>query len=87
MCVSRQKQYFSDRITASTYGALDVAKTVRGLGSKHRLWVACAKNIPDLQQQLTDYYQSFSGKPGVLEIKINADEIPPFIPFLSDQTQ
>ena len=83
MCVTRQQQLFSNRITASTYGTLNVAKTVRGLGSKSRLWVACAKNPLELEHQLTDYCQNYSKKPGVLEIKINIDEVPPFLPFLS----
>ena len=85
MCVTRQQQYFSHRVTASTYGTLDVAKTVRGLGNKNRLWVACAKTPIDLQIQLTEYCQKFSDKPGVLEIKINIDEVPPFIPFLMEK--
>ena len=64
-----------------------MAKTVRGLGNKNRLWVACAKTSSDLENQLTEYCQKFSGKPGVLEIKINIDEVPPFIPFLSEESQ
>ena len=87
MCVTRQQRYFSHRVTAATYGKLDVAKTVRGLGNKNRLWVACARNTNDLENQLTEYYQNFSGKPGVLEIKINIDEVPPFIPFLSENPE
>jgi len=87
MCVTRQQQYFSNRVTASTYGNLDVAKTVKGLGNKNRLWVACARNTSDLENHLTEYYQKFSGKPGVLEIKINLDEVPPFLPFLSENPE
>lgn len=82
MCVTRQQKFFSNRITASTYGPLEVTKVVKGLGNKKRLWVGCAKNVAHLEKQLKDYYESSSGKPGVLEIKINVDEIPPFIPFL-----
>ena len=87
MCVTRQQQLFSHRITASKYGTLDVAKTVKGLGNKNRLWVACARTTSELENQLTEYCQMISGKPGVLEIKINVDEVPPFLPFLGENPE
>lgn len=85
MCVTRQQRYFSNRITASYYKKIEVAKIVKGLGNKKQLWVACAKTPDELERQLADYYLHSSIKTGVLEIKINPDEVPPFIPLLGDK--
>ena len=84
MCVTRQQRYFSNRITASCYKKVDVAKIAKGLGNKKQRWVACATDSAELQDQLNDYYENYSSITGVLEIKINPDEVPPFIPFLGE---
>lgn len=82
MCVTRQQCFFDDRITASTYSTVHIATIAKGLGDSDKLWVACAHTRSDLKQQLADYYQNHAAKPGVLELKIAVDEMPPFLPFL-----
>lgn len=84
MCVTRQQRYFSNRITASCYKKIDIAKIAKGFGNNKQLWVASATDPNELECQLTNYYKSFSTITGVLELKINPDEVPPFIPFLGD---
>jgi acetolactate synthase-1/2/3 large subunit len=82
MCATRQQLFFANRITASSYGEIQIAELVKGLGNKERLWSRCVNNISELEDSLCDYYEHNSFKTGVLEIKITLEEIPPFIPFL-----
>ncbi len=85
MCVTRQQLLFSNRLTASTYGTIHIKEVVKGLGDESQLWCETVNNHLDLENSLTDYYENHSNKTGVLEIKITADEVPPFIPFLEQQ--
>lgn len=84
MCVTRQRLYFAGRIEGNTYSTLDIAQIARGFGSADTLWSASAQCPDDLQQALTEYLARKPG-PGVLELKISNDELPPFRSFLSTQ--
>jgi len=84
MCVTRQRLYFSGRIEGNTYSTLDIAQITRGFGSKDTFWSASAQSPDGLQQALTEYLARKPG-PGVLELKISNDELPPFRSFLSAQ--
>jgi len=87
MCVTRQQLYFSNRIIASRYRNIDITQVVKGLGDATRLWCACANDVQGLHYSLDDYYTQHSHMPGVLEIKIAMDEMPPFVPFLERKSQ
>ncbi len=54
----------------------------RGLGSLDQLWVASAGTTDELSKCLTDY-RAQTDRPGVLELRLGREQIPPFTPFLS----
>ena len=83
MCVIRQQLYFESRLECVRYAPVDIATTARGLGSDHRLWVGSAGTVAELRHQLEDYMQH-ADLPGVLELRLSREEMPPFTPFLSE---
>jgi acetolactate synthase-1/2/3 large subunit len=80
MCVTRQQLYFDGRIEGSRYPAVSVADIAQGLGSPDRLWVGSAGSSSELSKQLSDYLHT--DRPGVLELRLCREEVPPFTPFL-----
>jgi acetolactate synthase-1/2/3 large subunit len=82
MCVTRQQLYFEGRLEASRYPAISVTDMARGLGSPERLWVASADTAEELSRRLADY-RAYADGPGVLELRLGREQIPPFTPFLS----
>jgi acetolactate synthase-1/2/3 large subunit len=82
MCVTRQQLYFEGRIEGSRYPAISIADMARGLGSPDRLWVGSAGTREELCQRLWEHRARANG-PGVLELRLQREEIPPFTPFLS----
>ncbi len=81
MCVTRQQLFFDGRIEASRYPAVSVVDMARGLGSPDRLWTGCADATEDLDGLLLAYRDRADG-PGVLELRLGREQIPPFTPFL-----
>jgi acetolactate synthase-1/2/3 large subunit len=81
MCVTRQQIYFSGRIEASRYPTISVSEFARGLGGPDRLWVGSAGTAEELEKALRDY-SGVAGRPGVLELRLGLEEVPPFTPFL-----
>jgi acetolactate synthase-1/2/3 large subunit len=81
MCVTRQQLYFGGRIECSRYSPISVAEVARGFGSSHRLWVGSVGTVEDLDEVLENYPWGTS-RPGVLELRIRREEMPPFTPFL-----
>jgi acetolactate synthase-1/2/3 large subunit len=81
MCATRQQLFFDSRIEAVRYVPLDVAQVARGLGPPERLWVAAAATAAELAAALDDYRGHGAG-PGVLELRLGAEEVPPFTPLL-----
>jgi acetolactate synthase-1/2/3 large subunit len=86
MCITRQELYFSGRIEGNTYSTVDISTIAKGLGNSDQLWVASANNGEQLQAHLDDYHTHHINKPGVLELKITREEMPPFMPFLNEKT-
>jgi acetolactate synthase-1/2/3 large subunit len=82
MCVTRQNLLFDGRIEATRYAPVDINQLSRGLGAKDTLWTATATTRENLASTLQDFTTRHSGGPGVLEIVLRRDEIPPFGPFL-----
>jgi acetolactate synthase-1/2/3 large subunit len=81
MCVTRQQLFFKGRIESSRYAPFSVAEVARGLGSPDRLWVGSAGTAGELEAILRDS-TSWQGRPGVLELRLRREEMPPFTPFL-----
>jgi acetolactate synthase-1/2/3 large subunit len=82
MCVTRQQLYFDGRIEGARYPAISIAAMARGLGARDQLWVASADTAEQLFERLSEYRAASDG-PGVLELRLGREEIPPFTPFLS----
>jgi len=82
MCLTRQKLLFEGREECVSYARLDADTMARGLGSDDTLWTGRATTAGELQSLLAEYAQ-WSGGPGVLELKLPVEEMPPFAPFLS----
>jgi acetolactate synthase-1/2/3 large subunit len=81
MCVTRQQLYFGGRIECSRYSPISVAEVARGFGPPDRLWVGSAGTIEELNEVLRGS-PCFAGRPGVLELLLRREEMPPFTPFL-----
>ena len=81
MCVTRQQLYFGGRIESSRYPAISVADVARGLGPADRLWVGSAGTAEELAALLEDR-AAWADRPGVLELRLGREEVPPFTPFL-----
>jgi acetolactate synthase-1/2/3 large subunit len=82
MCATRQQLFFESRLECVRYAPVDIAKIAQGFGSSERLWVGSASTVTQLRHQLKDYMKH-AHLPGVLELQILRQEIPPFTPFLS----
>lgn len=82
MCVTRQQLFFDSRIECSQYADVNVAHVARGLGNYNQLWVQSAQTRRELEQAIVSYKQWGGRGPGVLELVLRQEEIPPFTPFL-----
>ncbi|HLL04853.1 MAG TPA: thiamine pyrophosphate-binding protein [Myxococcaceae bacterium] len=81
MCVTRQKLYFEGRVECATYPAVDIARLSSGMGGPEQLWVGRASSAAELEQRMEEYLAR-GPVPGVLELLIGEEELPPFTPFL-----
>lgn len=82
MCATRQQLFFQGRIACAEYSGLDVAAAARGLGREERLWVGGASTRAELVEMLARYDAVAHRLPGVLELRLLREEMPPFAPFL-----
>ncbi len=82
MCVTRQQLYFGSRIESVRYPHVSIATMARGLGSPDRLWVGAAETADELRHCLREYHTAPT-RPGVLELRLQHEEVPPFTPFLT----
>lgn len=83
MCVTRQQLYFGGRVECAHYPRFSAATVARGLGGEDRLWVRAVDCPLDLCDALDEYNRYFAHGPGVLELLLTREEIPPFTPFLA----
>jgi acetolactate synthase I/II/III large subunit len=87
MCVTRQNLFFEGRLECTEYSGLDAAAVARGLGSRDRLWVGRAGTRGELGARLAEYAAVAAGRPGVLELSLVCEEMPPFAPFLEEDAE
>lgn len=83
MCVTRQQLFFESRLECVCYAPVDIALIARGFGPPYRLWVGSAGTVDELRHQLEDY-SNHADLPGVLELRLLREEVPPFTPFLPE---
>jgi acetolactate synthase-1/2/3 large subunit len=81
MCVTRQQTFFDARVTASEYTPVDIATVSIGLAEPHRLWVGRARTPDELVEVLADQRRN-AHLPGVLELFLPHEEVPPFSSLL-----
>jgi acetolactate synthase-1/2/3 large subunit len=82
MCVTRQQVYFDGRVDCSEYGRVEIAEVSRGFADPSRLWVGRAATRGQLRKEL-ERWAAIGDRPGVLELVLTREEVPPFAPFLS----
>lgn len=82
MCVTRQQLFFASRLECVSYPEVNVDSVARGLGPADRLWVGSAGTEQELAACLDDYRRCPEPIPGVLELRLRREEVPPFTPFL-----
>lgn len=83
MCAMRQQIYFDARLECVSYAPIDVAGVARGFGDPQSLWVGSASTEEELRLRI-DEYMSNCSLPGVLELRLDREEMPPFTPFLPE---
>ncbi|PCJ46960.1 MAG: acetolactate synthase [Moraxellaceae bacterium] len=81
MCTSRQRFHFNSRITCSQYSAVDFQSVAKGLAGDNELWTARVQDPKQLDRKLAEYFALPIHTPGVVELIINKEEIPPFFPL------
>lgn len=84
MCVTRQQLYFEGRVECAHYPRFSAATVARGLDVDDRLWTRAVDCPLDLTDALDEYGRKFAHGPGVLELMLHYEEIPPFTPFLGE---
>jgi acetolactate synthase-1/2/3 large subunit len=82
MCVSRQSLMFDARIEATRYGAVRFAELARSLDGEGALWTRSADTRETLREALADFAACKDARPGLLDIVLKREEVPPFAPFL-----
>jgi acetolactate synthase I/II/III large subunit len=82
MCVTRQELYFDGRLECSAYPAVDIEAIARGLGDRDCLWTGRAATPSELADRLREYHGNHTCRPGLLELILPREEVPPFTPFL-----
>lgn len=83
MCITRQQLFFDGRVECSMYGEVHIAQMCRGFADPDSLWIGYAETLKDLKQKLENYFAA-RPMPGVLEIRLRQEEMPPFTPFFSE---
>lgn len=81
MCATRQTVFFESRFECVRYAPVDIAKISSGFGDPERLFVARVSTRRELEAALAEY-EKRSDRPGVIELFLPVEEVPPFTPFL-----
>jgi acetolactate synthase-1/2/3 large subunit len=81
MCVTRQQTFFEGRLECVRYGAVNVSTLARAFGGPDRLWVWRASTKDELLAGLREHV-AHAFRPGVLELILAREEVPPFTPLM-----
>lgn len=87
MCALRQKLYFESRFECVSFKSpVDFPALARSLGGSGQLWTKRATSAKELEFALNEYYAG-PVIPGLLEICLGLEEMPPFLPFMTADTE
>ncbi|MBW8636168.1 thiamine pyrophosphate-binding protein [Hoeflea sp. WL0058] len=86
MCTTRQRKLFDGRIHATRYSQVDFVTMVSGLAGDNQIWLARADSQAAVSRRLQEYLQIEPRVPGMLELEISTEEVPPFFPFMSAES-
>ena len=87
MCVTRQQLFFEGRTEATEYNKIDIQRLSRGLASPDQMWSQSASTADELRKALHDFGHQTVKKPGLLELHLPLEELPPFSPFLPKEAK
>ena len=87
MCVTRQQLFFEGRTEATEYNTIDIENVAKGLAKPEQLWTQSASTGSELRKALADFQNQKTKKPGVLELHLPLEELPPFSPFLPKEAK
>jgi acetolactate synthase I/II/III large subunit len=82
MCVTRQQVLFGGRLEAVRYARPSFAQMAAGFGPPDRVWTGAARTASELDDLLSDYARRDAPRPGVLELCLGREEVPPFLPLM-----
>ena len=83
MCTTRQRSFFDGRIHATRYSSVNFCTMAEALAGDNPVWLARADTPEAVAKSLQDYAQLKTPMPGVLELVISVEEVPPFFPLMS----
>jgi acetolactate synthase I/II/III large subunit len=87
MCVTRQQLFFEGRTEATEYQGIQIKDVARGLAGSDQLWAQTASTGAELEKALEDFRNQNFTKPGILELQLPLEELPPFSPFLPKEAK
>jgi acetolactate synthase I/II/III large subunit len=87
MCATRQRMLFEARVECATYGPVDITAVARGFGPRAALWSGSAGSAEELVALLEHYHDRYADRPGVLELRLPREEIPPMVPFVANDSE
>jgi acetolactate synthase-1/2/3 large subunit len=87
MCVTRQQLFFEGRTESTEYNKIDIENVARGLAEPDQLWTQSVSTGAELKDALSDFHNQAIKKPGVLELHLPLEELPPFSPFLPKEAK
>lgn len=88
MCTTRQETYFEDRIESSTFSnEVCISSIAKGLGVDGGLRVWKVKTLNELEGALRQYFSFGFVGPGLIELMVEIDELPPFTPFIEAMSE
>ena len=87
MCTTRQQLFFEGRMEATEYPEIQVSQIAKGLGSPEQVWTAKVSSASQMHLALEDFNNLATKRPGVLELELPLEEIPPFTTFLSPDAE
>jgi len=86
MCTSRQRFLYQSRLTCAQYNSVNFQGIAQGLAGETELWTARVHDNIHLNRKLAEYLSLPIKTPGVIELVINKEEIPPFFPLSRMET-